>query len=91
MLVLNDFPSNSYFCFEKGVWKAPFIFEKFPGAESLFAGTNAVVVSLGGLLSSIIGGYISDVLANPKDGSKGNMIFTVFHPFLYLLNLCLLN
>lgn len=25
-----------------GVWKAPFIFEKFPGSENLFAGSNAI-------------------------------------------------
>merc|ERR1711907_637521 len=52
-----------------GVWKAPFIFEKFPGSENVFAGTNAIVVSVGGLLSSILGGYISDVLTKP--GSNG--------------------
>ena len=54
-----------------GVWKAPFIFEKFPGSENLFAGTNAVVVSCGGLLSSIIGGYVSDILAKPVPGDEG--------------------
>ena len=56
-----------------GVWKAPFVFEKFPGSENLFAGTNAVVVSVGGLLSSILGGYVSDLLAKPGsiDENKG--------------------
>ena len=35
-------------------------------------GSNAVIVALGGLVSSLIGGVISDRLANPpvnKDGS----------------------
>ena len=60
------------FCagFTIGIWKAPFVFAKFPGSESTFAGSNAFVVSMGGLLSTIIGGYISDSLANPKDPSK---------------------
>ena len=60
------------FCagFTIGIWKAPFVFAKFPGSESIFAGSNALVVSMGGLLSTIIGGYISDSLANPKDPSK---------------------
>lgn len=60
------------FCagFTIGIWKAPFVFGKFPGSESTFAGSNALVVSIGGLLSTIIGGYISDSLANPKDQSQ---------------------
>lgn len=53
-----------------GVWKAPFVFAKFPGSENLFSGTNAIVVAAGGLLSSVIGGYISDMLANPQDGKE---------------------
>jgi predicted MFS family arabinose efflux permease len=52
--------------FSIGIWKAPFIFEKFPGDENLFAGTNALVVGIGGLASSLIGGYISDRIANPS-------------------------
>jgi MFS family permease len=60
------------FCagFTIGIWKAPFVFAKFPGSESTFAGSNALIVSMGGLLSTIIGGYISDSLANPKDQSQ---------------------
>ena len=56
--------------FSIGVWKAPFVFEKFPGSENLFASSNAAVVAFGGLLSSVVGGYISDVLANPKPDKK---------------------
>jgi predicted MFS family arabinose efflux permease len=51
--------------FSIGIWKAPFIFEKFPGDETLFAGSNAIVVGVGGLLSAVVGGYLSDRLANP--------------------------
>jgi len=56
------------FCagFSIGIWKAPFVFSKFPGSEAAFAGSNAVVVACGGLFSSLVGGYISDALANPK-------------------------
>eukprot|EP01031_Cornospumella_fuschlensis_P033150 gene33150-40108_t len=46
------------------VWKAPFVFSKFQGTESLFAGSNAAVVAVGGLLSSLAGGYLSDYLRN---------------------------
>lgn len=57
------------FCagFSIGIWKAPFVFSKFPGSEAAFAGSNAAVVAGGGILSSLIGGYISDALANPKN------------------------
>ena len=57
------------FCagFSIAIWKAPFVFAKFPGSESAFAGSNAAVVAAGGFLSSLIGGYISDRLANPAD------------------------
>ena len=75
-----------------GVWKAPFVFAKFPGSENLFSGTNAIVVAIGGLLSSVIGGYISDLLANPTEGKKAiarawvritcNMLF--YNPILYV-------
>eukprot|EP01038_Epipyxis_sp_PR26KG_P008728 gene8728-11793_t len=64
--------STLRFCagFSIGIWKAPFIFAKFPGSDSLFAGSNAVVVAGGGLLSSLLGGYISDYLSNPKAGEN---------------------
>jgi sugar phosphate permease len=57
------------FCagFSIAIWKAPFVFAKFPGSESAFAGSNAAVVATGGFLSSLIGGYISDRLATPND------------------------
>jgi predicted MFS family arabinose efflux permease len=46
------------------VWKAPFVFAKFPGQVAAFAGGNALVVGLGGLLSSLLGGYLSDRMAS---------------------------
>jgi len=51
------------------IWKAPFVFAKFPGSASAFAGSNAAVVAVGGVLSSLLGGYISDKLSAPKDPS----------------------
>ena len=60
------------FCagFSIGIWKAPFIFDKFPGNEALFASANAFIIAIAGVLSSLIGGYISDAIANPKDNSQ---------------------
>jgi len=52
------------------IWKAPFVFAKFPNSEFAFAGGNAAVVALGGLASTVLGGYLSDVLANPRDASR---------------------
>ena len=56
------------FCagFSIGIWKAPFIFDKFPGNEVAFSGSNAVIMTVGGLASTFLGGYLSDVLSNPK-------------------------
>lgn len=48
------------------------MFAKFPGAETAFAGSNAFIVAAGGLMSSILGGYISDRLANPDPKLKQN-------------------
>ena len=49
-----------------GVWKAPFFREAFPGFQDQFSVANAFVISGGGVLSSVLGGYLSDKLA-PKD------------------------
>lgn len=46
------------------IWKAPFIFSKFPESGEVFASTNAAIVVVGGLVSTFLGGYISDILAN---------------------------
>ena len=56
--------------FTIGVWKAPFVFEKFPGSEALFAGSNAAIMAGGGLASSLIGGYISDYIAGKAEKNK---------------------
>jgi MFS family permease len=47
------------FCagFSIGIWKAPLVFSKFPNDVSTFAGSNALIVSLGGLLSSFLGSF----------------------------------
>jgi MFS family permease len=50
--------------FTIGIWKAPFVFGKFPGSESIFAGSNAAIVAGGGLLSSLLGGFVADLLAD---------------------------
>lgn len=63
------------FCagFSIGIWKAPFVFAKFAGNEAAFAGSNAFIVAVGGLLSSLLGGYLSDRLANPSVDSSSGM------------------
>ena len=57
------------FCagFSIAIWKAPFIFNKFPGVAEQFGGSNAAIVAGGGLLSTLAGGYISDRLTNPTN------------------------
>ena len=42
--------------------------------SSLFmlTGSNAVIVAIGGLLSSLIGGFISDYLASPPPRADGS-------------------
>lgn len=47
-------------------WKAPFVFAKFPESHEIFASGNAAIVAIGGLLSSLLGGYLSDALSNSK-------------------------
>lgn len=63
--------------FTIAIWKAPFIFAKFPESESLFAGSNAFIVAVGGFVSSLAGGYLSDQLAkkntNGNSNSKGKI------------------
>lgn len=56
------------FCagFSIGIWKAPFIFLKFPGSEDQFASANAFIIGGCGLASSLLGGYLSDLLSAPK-------------------------
>lgn len=60
------------FCagFSIGIWKAPFIFSKFPGIDTAFASSNAAIVAGGGLASTLLGGYLSDRLTNTKPGVK---------------------
>eukprot|EP00667_Euglena_gracilis_P003684 EG_transcript_3697 len=50
------------FCagFSIGVWKAPFIFEKFPELATSFGAINAGVISIGGFASSLLGGFLAD-------------------------------
>jgi len=51
-----------------GVWKAPFYRQAFPGFTNQFSVANAFVISAGGVMSAILGGYIADKYApsNPK-------------------------
>ena len=41
-------------------WKAPFIFDKFDGKEDFFSFTNAIMVGVVGLLSTVVEGYLAD-------------------------------
>ena len=43
-----------------GVWKAPFFRESFPAFQDQFSVANAVVISGGGVLSSLAGGALAD-------------------------------
>jgi MFS family permease len=63
------------FCagFSIAIWKAPFVFAKFPESVSTFAGGNAAIVAGGGLLSSLLGGFLSDYLANPSPKADGSI------------------
>lgn len=49
-----------------GVWKAPFFREAFPDFTNEFSVANAFIISGGGILSSILGGIISDKFS-PRD------------------------
>eukprot|EP01035_Chromulina_nebulosa_P023251 gene23251-30138_t len=53
--------------FTIGIWKAPFVFEKFPDSVDFFSSTNAFIITIGGLSSSLIGGFLAD-----KISSSGN-------------------
>ena len=56
--------------FTIGIWKAPFIYAKFPGAQEVFAGSNAAIIAVAGIFSCIVGGIIADKLANPEGSSR---------------------
>ena len=60
------------FCagFSIAIWKAPFIFSKFPESSELFASGNAAIVAGGGFLSTLLGGYISDKISKPEGGGR---------------------
>eukprot|EP01041_Mallomonas_annulata_P011077 gene11077-23156_t len=49
-----------------GTFKAPFVLDKFPSDEILFSTTNAFIVAGAGFVSSLFGGYLSDLLADSK-------------------------
>lgn len=61
------------FCagFSIGIWKAPFVFAKFAGNEAAFAGSNAFIIAVGGLASSLLGGYLSDRIASSTTATLG--------------------
>jgi sugar phosphate permease len=52
--------------FTISIWKAPFIFQKFPNNYHSFAKYNAIVITLGGMISSFSGGLLSDYFHDPK-------------------------
>ena len=55
--------------FTIAVWKAPFVFEKFPGSEQLFSSSNALIITAGGLTSSVLGGIIADRISSSSPDS----------------------
>jgi MFS family permease len=57
------------------VWKAPFVFAKFPAEMTAFSGSNAAIVAVGGLVSSLLGGFLSDRLSAPSSGRAYSRIW----------------
>jgi len=71
MLILRDGRTRLIFCaaawrfcagFTIGVWKAPFVYRKFPDHAASFGALNAAVVTVGGVCASVLGGYAADRL-----------------------------
>lgn len=56
--------------FTIAVWKAPFVFQQFPDFQDYFAGSNAAIITFGGLFSTFIGGWFSDFIS--KESSDAN-------------------
>ena len=56
--------------FTIGIWKAPFIYAKFPGAQEVFAGSNAAIIAVAGIFSCVVGGIIADKIANPEESDR---------------------
>ena len=56
------------FCagFSIAIWKAPFIFSKFPGVAEQFSRSNAAIVAGGGLISTLLGGLFPINCLTPK-------------------------
>eukprot|EP00667_Euglena_gracilis_P010177 EG_transcript_10353 len=50
------------FCagFSIGVWKAPFIFQKFPEHAAAFSSLNAGIITVGGFTASLSAGFVAD-------------------------------
>ena len=53
--------------FSIGIWKAPFIYEKFPEFTTQFSTSNAFIIAIGGLCSSFFGGIVADNISNPNN------------------------
>lgn len=60
--------------FTIGIWKAAYIFERYPENIDLFSSTNAVIITAGGLLSTVVGGYIADKISNPVTDNSSTQI-----------------
>mmetsp|Transcript_14925 Transcript_14925/g.35177 ORF Transcript_14925/g.35177 Transcript_14925/m.35177 type:complete len:318 (+) Transcript_14925:807-1760(+) len=60
------------FCagFGIGVWAAPYFRQTFPEFAAEYAVTNAFVVGVGGLVSSLVGGRLADRLAESSLGAS---------------------
>ncbi len=56
--------------FTIAVWKAPFVFQQFPNFQDYFAGSNAAIITFGGLLSTFLGGWLSDFIS--KESNETN-------------------
>ena len=66
MLLLSSTALRYCAGFTIGIWKAPFIFSKFPGGQEIFAGSNAAIIAVAGVFSCVVGGVIADRLAEPQ-------------------------
>jgi MFS family permease len=52
--------------FTIAIWKAPFVYEKFPGSELIFSSSNALIITAGGLMSSLFGGVLADKISSQR-------------------------
>lgn len=67
------------------VWKAVFMFERFPTSSYLFAGSNAAIVGIGGFVSSVCGGWLSDRIVSYVAFGRNDKILARYHCILPMI------